>query len=160
MFARSQSIKRYVAEHSPKSFARRIESRNRKLLNALLKIGPKVTTYTHVWINNGCPHCNEYNCQRCLWTTAAEKFALDETTGCSDCCDTEFGGVSYCDVTGEDTQYYWVEYKDCGASLHTRDTRDLRQGCPTPKEEYDNLVAFLKGHIAWAQWECWGKKYK
>jgi len=168
MLEKSQEIKRYVAEHSPKRYAKIIEKRNLELLKLARKIGARPDRTETYPIDIGCPHCACFSCKDCLWTKAVGVCAPDEVSGNSDCCDVGFGGVTYMDVKDEEGRYFGLEYSDVGAAISAVDISGSDPGTGRPfdeeehqvcQTEYNQVLAFLDAHVRWARWACWGKKY-
>ena len=68
----NQFVLDYVAEHSPESFAVKIQKRNRLALEWLQKqyqLFKAGEDYKKIKVFSlGCPHCNfDYDCTGCLW---------------------------------------------------------------------------------------------
>lgn len=157
MLEKSHQIKRYVAEHSPKSYARRIRMRNELLLKALLVIDLDEPDSDITHVNWGCPHCSTPQiCSRCLWDEAATHFEnWHELT----CVDVAFGGTCLGDISIHG--FVGVTYSPGSACVERYDrsivTDDERRQA---NEELASCKAFLQAHIAWSKWKCWGTKYK
>ena len=140
----ANKILRYVAEHSPKSFAKRIKKRNEKLLVNLKKNIPVI-----VIVPIGCPHCT-CECSECLWTEAAYDEVFKRPLGLQDsiCCEIPFNGITYAN------QKYVI---------YSRDHAEIFCDCYDEGKNIKNLpyqdsIKFLEGHIAWAKQKYWGRK--
>lgn len=181
----SQTIRRRVAELSPKSYAEIIIERNQAMLNFLVnEVKPAIESrklYFHDEFSNsvGCPHCERnFPCHGCIWTKAAkdgcgedyDDFYIDdcapgETDHAMLCCDVQFNGVTFIDVTSSMQQHVSISYAAETESIyawwdfrHIEDEEDVENDFKCVEEEYENCVKFLEGHIQWAKTKSWGKK--
>lgn len=156
-----KEILNYVKEHSPKSFAKKIERRCQKTIDKMKELldTPDDAIPRLVKINNGCPHCKR-DCKKCLWTQAAEKCGyFDDYDGYGDrsevCTNIYFGYSSWAQVYSmvklcpKHVEIYpW----SCGIDKFCQLTEKL--------DLYKSAIDFLQGHIDWAREDGWGKHYK
>jgi len=171
---RNAKVLRYVAEHSPKTWATAIRKRFETVLKALrryevelnsicitllgnVRTNPNGKYYDQDHFSLGCPHCNDFQCQsengNCLYVKACKLYGIRCYT--YDCASIRFGGFTLDDVSGSDVSVTLASdgVKTRVAVLGTeRTTRVLKQ--------LEQCVAFCKGHIAWANKPYWGRKYK
>ena len=128
---------RWVAEHSPKGYARHILRRNEELLKAM-----KDGNWGHS-SNWGCPHC--HSCVTCLWTKGMHALNRKHISlyGICACVYVLFGGITL-------QENRIVQYDANCEYLR----EPVFSGCKRIAE----ARRFLKAHIAWAKKPYWGRK--
>ena len=172
----SNMVLRDVAMHSHKVWAEQIYIRNKTALDQLQLWHKQITEDPKTEVNicdaipYGCPHCDGMRCRFCIWngvvrTYSAEHAYVDYgdtyfTPEHRPCCAVLFNEVAHVDVCDQEivslsysasNAYIRVKYQP-GPSQMSQHAAYARY-----KQEYDNVVAFLQGHMDWTKWECWGQ---
>jgi hypothetical protein len=129
---------RWVAEHSPKEFAKKILVRNQELLKAFKAKNWGFESYV------GCPHCE--GCTNCLWVKGIKKLG-DSTVDSlpSKCTWIMFGGICL---------------NDCLMIEYQPDSERLNEPVGLCDKDIAEERRFLEAHIEWAKKPYWGKKLK
>lgn len=135
----NQHILDYVAARTTLRELRKIISRNKWALKAVERLWNKWSVdsgYLSAHAGKGCPHCNAvYDCRGCRWSLATNKMR-------EGCCTVYFNNVSLHKIgyAGSVRVSLWwnrIEVAVSGNGPHS----------------YNNAVAFLQGHVDWAQGE-------
>ena len=146
----NEAILKYVKEHSPKSYAKRIENRCQAVINKINELSNTSDDKIRPFyvIEKGCPHCKG-NCSKCLWDIATDRFDkvgfLDEP-----CTSISFNGYNWKDV------HDFVTLCPDKVMLYFHNNKEWLEDT----EKVDKVMAFLQGHIDWAREKGWGKYYK
>jgi hypothetical protein len=172
MTANDRALK-YIAEHSPKSWASTIRRRFNWALNVLdcalvdlhktqgESLLGRSKKYWHCQdeAGIGCPHCVSYQCRLqdgvCLYVEACQRYGLPKRIAYH-CIDVRFGGHWLNEISSQ--TYVKVILSDktisveCGANSGSP-IDDIRQ-------ELKNCEKFCQAHVDWTRKYKWGSKLK
>lgn len=172
----SKRVLRMVASRSPKCWAKQIFKRNNETLKAVNNLHaqimpwPHLSLVTQVDLEYGCPHCLDLECANgCLWNNAIGSIDPDMaadglvTPDIYPCCNVLFNGFSHTEICAQfmiSVSYSADRVHVCTNYSPTNSAMAREAYIKQYMREYSNVVAFLKGHMAWTQYKCWGRYHK
>ena len=158
-----------LAMISPASYANKIRTRNLALRSKLMLlkpyIGMKVTcipddidSHLRLFSHNGCPHCSRSicheKCNECLWRAATHRGKSPfGHMGCF-CVYVKYNGYNLKYVSNKERSVI-ITYGPCSERIELGQFDNI-----LTQKEWDECMAFIDGHIEWAELDCWGAKYK
>src|SRR3990167_7125317 len=149
-YQESETLKAYVAQHSPLAYACTIRDRNSQLLAILQHTLTQNTKGTTV-VPIGCPHCirtDYFRCAQCIWCHNSTKYMV--------CCDVQFNRTALAQVNSGSC--ISISYSHNTASVNVLQIPKTMTQLVAWRSEYDNCRRFLEGHIKWSHRKDWGSK--
>jgi hypothetical protein len=166
----NEKVLRYIAAHSPKTWAKAIRNRFETVLADLEKCKEEVIRMCSVDPDSaigisysvdrdyrlGCPHCSDFQCEqpnnKCLYTKAFKLYDMEQEADYP-CADAKFGG--YC--LGEiDSGSVRIVLSAKGIEWYC--TIRLYNTLNEVLKDFDRVISFCLGHIEWTKDPTWGTK--
>ena len=158
----------WIAERSPKKWAKEIRRRFQWALEQLIEIEDALNTNVKPPVFRrplftGCPHCNNFQCEtvdnKCLYPEAQDKFKIECVHDYA-CADIQFNGQTLAEA--DDGLFVRVTLSSHNIEVY-RCYGDLPQSSIESNEiaeEINKCKAFCQGHIDWTKNPKWGTKVR